>query len=451
MEASSATSATTPLPRVDKRSSTLPPGPSAPAAIQTWRLLLRPVDYFESCRREFGETFTAQVLATGSLVFVSDPPSLKRLFGADKVNKLAPGRNITLGPLLGPRSLLLIEGEQHLSRRKLMLPPFHGERMRAYEGVMREATEREIARWPLGQPFPLHRSMQAITLAVILNAVFGVTDEARAEELSENLIGILTTTQSPRAIGFAMTIPRRLGLYRGTERMIARADELLALEISERRADPDLGARDDILSMLVAARDEDGNGMDDRELRDQLMTLLLAGHETTATALAWSFDLLFRSPEAMQRLREEVAVGGSEYLEAVTHETQRLRPVIAFTGRQLSEPMELAGFELPAGATVMPAIYLTQTRPDLYESPYEFRPERFLGRRPDTFSWIPFGGGTRRCIGAAFAELEMKVVLETIISRTELRPGSDGLEPIRRRNVTLTPKHGTPALLTSRF
>ena len=451
MEASSATSATTSLPRVDKRSSKLPPGPAAPAAVQSWRLFFRPVDYFEACRREFGETFTVQVVAIGPLVFVSDPPSLKRLFGADRTNRLAPGRNITMQPLLGPRSLLLIEGEQHLSRRKLMLPPFHGERMRAYEDVMREATMREIARWPLGRPFPLHRSMQAITLAVILNAVFGVTDEARAAELSKNLIGILATTQSPRAIGFAMSTPRRLGLYRGLERMIARADKLLALEISERRADSDLGARDDILSMLVAARDENGEGMDDRELRDQLMTLLLAGHETTATALAWAFDLLFRNPVAMARLREEVAAGGSEYLEAVTHETQRLRPVIPFTGRQLTEPMELGGHILPTGATVMPAIYLAHTRPDLYERPYEFRPERFLGRRPDTFNWIPFGGGTRRCIGAAFAELEMKVVLETIVSRTELRPGSDGPEPIRRRNVTLTPKHGTPALLTSRI
>jgi cytochrome P450 family 135 len=429
----------------------LPPGPSAPAPVQTWRALVKPVEFLEDARREFGGTFTARILRGGTLVFISDPSSLKRLFGADRSNRLPPGRTFTLRPLLGPRSLLLLEGGQHLGRRKMMLPPFHGERMRAYETVMREATEREIESWPTGMPFALHPSMQAITLEVILTAVFGVTDGERRRELSENLVGILATTQSPRALGFAMDLPRRLGMYRNTERMMQRADELLNDEITERRRDPGGAEREDILSMLVAARGEDGEGMDDRELRDQLMTLLLAGHETTATALAWAFDLLFRRPDAMERLREDVKSGADgEYIDAVIDETLRLRPVVPFVGRTLSEAAELGGYELPAETNVMPAIYLTHTREDLYERPYEFMPERFFGERPDTFGWIPFGGGTRRCIGAAFAEFEMKVVLRTVLSRTELRPATDEPEPMVRRNVTLSPKNGTPAVLASR-
>jgi cytochrome P450 len=425
----------------------LPPGPSASAPVQTWRALVKPVEFLEDARSEFGETFTARLLRGGTLVFITDPPSLKRLFGADRSNRLPPGRSFSLRPLLGPRSLLLLEGDRHLGRRKMMLPPFHGERMRAYEDVMREATEREIERWPVGSAFPLHPSMQAITLEVILTAVFGVTDDVRRRELSENLVGILSTTRSPRALGFAMKTPRRLGMYRDTERMIKRADELLFEEIAARRSDPDVSAREDILSMLVEARDESGDGMDDSELRDQLMTLLLAGHETTATALAWAFDLLFRRPDAMARLRAELGGSEVEYLDAVVNETLRLRPVVPFVGRTLSEASELGGWELPAGTNVMPAIYLTHTRPDLYERPFEFEPERFLGERPDTFGWIPFGGGTRRCLGAAFAELEMRVVLRTVLSSTELRPATAEPEPIVRRNVTLSPKNGTPAIL----
>ncbi len=428
----------------------LPPGPSSPTPIQTWGLLARPIEFFEQNRREYGETFTARILRGGTLVFVSDPDSLKRLFGADRENKLPPGRTFSLRPLLGARSLLLLEGGEHLGRRKLMLPPFHGERMRAYERVMREATEHEIERWPLGTEFRLHPSMQAITMEVILTAVFGVTDPARRRELSENLVGILATTGSPRAIGLAFQTPRRLGMYRRTVAMIERADALLHAEIAERRSDPDLESREDILSMLAAARDEEGQAMDAGELRDQLMTLLLAGHETTATSLAWAFDLLFRNPAAMSRLREEVAAGEGEYLDAVISETLRLRPVVPFVGRTLTEPMELGGWRLPTGTNAMPAIWLTHTRPDLYERPMEFIPERFVGKRPETFGWIPFGGGTRRCLGAAFAEFEMRVVLETVLSRTELRAATIEPEPIVRRNVTLAPKNGTPAILATR-
>jgi cytochrome P450 len=232
--------------------------------------------------------------------------------------------------------------------------------------------------------------------------------------------------------------------------MLAEADEILLAEIAERRDDPDLGSREDILSLLVAARFEDGSAMSDAELRDQLMTLLIAGHETTATGLAWAFDLLFRAPLQYERLRAEVAEGGHEYLDAVIEETLRLRPVVPFVGRELHVAAELDGYELPEGTVVMPSIYLAHTRRDSYPDPHAFRPERFLEGGPDTFSWIPFGGGTRRCIGAAFAQLEMRVVLRTVLGRAELRPATGDPEPIVRRNVTLSPRNGTPAILVKR-
>jgi len=429
----------------------LPPGPRLPAPIQTFGLVARPVSFFERLRSRYGDTFTLRILRAGPMVFISDPPSLKRLFGADRRNTIAPGRNVILRPILGDQSLLLQEGDEHLRRRKLMLPPFHGERMRAYETVMAQATDREIDSWPVGTEFRLHPSMQSITLEVILSAVFGVEEGTRRNALRTNLIEILATTRSPAAIGLSIDRMRRLPRYRRVTEMLAQADRILFDEIEARRADPNLEERADILSMLVAARFEDGSEMSDAELRDQLMTLLMAGHETTATGLAWAFDLLFRAPEKLVRLREEVVDGGAHgYLDAVIKETLRIRPVVPFVGRELREEAELGGYALPAGTIVMPAIYLAQTRSDVYERPYEFRPERFLDDTPETYGWIPFGGGTRRCIGAAFAELEMRVVLSTILRRATLRPASDRPEKMVRRNVTLSPRGGTPAVLVER-
>ena len=427
-----------------------PPKVPLPKPVQTLRFLVRPGPFMEHWRDELGETFHASVYGPGELVFISDPGSLKRLFAGDRVNTIAPGRSIILRPLLGAGSLLLQEGSEHLRRRKLMLPPFHGERMLAYEDVIARATEGAVASWPLGDPFPLHPSMQAITLEVILRAVFGITDDRRRDELSEALVEILGATATPRAVGFIVPGVRRSPGYRRLAALSDRIDELLATEISERRADPALDGRDDILSMLVAARFDDGSRMEDSELRDQLMTLLLAGHETTATALAWTFDLLFHRPDALERLTAEVRAGDRAYLDAVIEESLRVRPVVPFTGRELREPAELGGYDLGAGTVVMAAISLTHTRADLYPRPREFRPERFLERDTETYSWIPFGGGTRRCIGAAFAQIEMRVALETILRSCELRPGSARPERPIRRNVTMSPAGGTVAVLERR-
>ncbi len=428
----------------------LPPGPGTPRALQTLRFLRDPIPLWEASAERFGETFTLRLHGPGDLVFISDPRSIKRLFAADRVNTIAPGRNLLLEPLLGSHSVLLAEDQDHMRRRKLMLPPFHGERMRAYEEVIAEAAIRQVEGWPVGERFALHPSMQALTLEVILRAVFGVEDDARRDELSENLVAILATTQSPRAVG--LVIPRLRGLppWRRTVARIQRTDELLAEEVRRRRGDPDLAEREDILSMLVAARFEDGSAMDDRDVRDQLMTLLLAGHETTATSLAWAFDQLFHHPAAMERLREEASGDEDAWLDAVISETMRVRPVVPFTGRQLREPATLGGHDLPDGAIVMAGIYLTHMRDDIYPQARSFRPERFLEGSPETYSWIPFGGGTRRCLGAAFALFEMKVALRAILRRAELRPADPAPERIVRRNVTLAPARGTQALLRRR-
>jgi cytochrome P450 len=425
-----------------------PPRVPLPRPLQTARFVARPLSFLERCRRELGETFEARLYGPGDVVFISDPPSLKALFAADRVNTIAPGRNLILEPLLGPGSLLLQEDDEHLRRRKLMSPPFHGERMRAYERVIREATERAIALWAPGEEIALHPSMQAITLEVILRAVFGVEGAERRRALSDALVELLASTASPLAIGYAIPGVRELPPYRRLEALRRRADGILHQEIAERRADPDLEAREDILSLLVSARFEDGSRMGDAELRDQLMTLLLAGHETTATGLAWAFDLLLHDREVHERLRVELEAGAHDYLEAVVNESLRVRPVVPFTGRKLRVDAELGGFELPRGTVVMAGIYLVHTRFDAYDDPYAFRPERFLGDDPpDTFTWIPFGGGTRRCIGAAFAQLEMRIAIETIIRSVELRPASPRLERPVRRNVTLSPARGTRVLI----
>jgi len=434
-------------------SRTLPPGPRSAAATGA-RWIRNPVELLEACRSRYGDAFTLEFPGAGRNVFVSDPAAIKEIFARDRRgNGMPSSRDLLLKPVMGPRSVLLLEGDEHMRIRKLMLPPFHGERMRAYSAAIEAATERELSGWPVGERFALHPSMQSITLEVILSAVFGVSEGARRDDLRRRLVAILEAGQSGKAqvLGLALLRLGASGPYRAFERRLTQADDILLAEIAERRRDPALAEREDILSMLVAARFDDGSAMSDAEIRDQLMTLLLAGHETTATALAWTFDLLFRDRERFGRLREELVAGDEDYLGAVCNEALRVRPVIPAVGRRLAEPLELGEHEVPAGEYVNACIYLVHTRGDVYPEPYAFRPERFLGTTPETYSWIPFGGGTRRCIGAAFAGLEMRTVLSTVLSRVRLEPATPDPEPIARRNITLSPKHGTPAVLRERI
>lgn len=430
----------------------LPPGPSAPPVVQTARWLGRPIEFMNSCRRRYGDAFSIRLLGFQTpMVLISDPEAIKALY-SNPEHGLPPGRTAALGPVMGHRSVLLLEGAEHLSRRKLMLPPFHGERMRTYESVITEATRAEIESWPLRESFPIHPRMQAVTLEIILRAVFGVSEQTRLDSLRDLLGDLLVGIASP-GLGLRVALARRLGRHDPMDEVERRAravDELLHAEIAERRSDERIADREDILSMLITARFEDGQGMTDGELRDQLVTLLLAGHETTATALAWAFDLLLRHPARLDRLQRELQDGAEEYLRAATTEALRLRPVVPLAGRRLRSELRVDGHVLPPGTDVTPSIWLTHTRADRYPGPLEFRPERFLDGAPETYAWIPFGGGVRRCLGAAFAEFEMRIVLREVLLRCDLRGARSAPERIARRNITFSPRKGTPVVVTGR-
>jgi cytochrome P450 len=386
------------------------------------------------------------------MYMLSDPAAIKALY-MERGHGLPPGRNIFLEPILGSRSLLLLEGEDHLAHRKVMLPPFHGERMRSLEPALTEIVDAEIASWPLGEEFALHPRMQAVTLEVILRVVFGIAEGPRLERLRGLLAGLLSETSAPTTQLLVLLRNRFTGGGGVPEKVVNRlreVDELLYAEIADHRTRDDLEERDDILSALILARFEDGSGMSDTDLRDQLMTLLLAGHETTATALAWSFDLLLRHRQALDRLRDSLEAGEEDYLRATITETLRLRPVVPLAGRRLNKELIAGDLRLPPGTDVTPAIWLIHTRADVYPEPFAFRPERFLENGPDTYSWVPFGGSVRRCIGGAFAEFEMRIVLREVLTRCELVKADPMPERVARRNVTLSPKAGTRVLLSAR-
>ncbi|MGH2975430.1 MAG: cytochrome P450 [Solirubrobacterales bacterium] len=431
---------------------TLPPEPKSSPLAQTLRWSFRPLPFMQECRERYGDNFSVKFLTfERPMVMISDPAAIKALY-TERSHGLPPGRDIILTPIVGPRSLLVTEGPDHLAHRKLMLPPFHGERMRSYQPIVEEIVDREIDAWPLGEEFPIHPRMQAITLEVILRVVFGVADGPRLERLREVLTRVLEETASPVAqlTGLASRRFGGRGPWAKFERQLKEADELLYAEIAEHRASGEYEHREDILSLMMQARFEDGSEMSDSDLRDQLMTLLLAGHETTATALAWTFDLLLRHAGPLARLRESLEAGEEDYLRATISESLRLRPVVPLAGRRLSVALETDDLFLPAGTDVTPAIWLAHTRAESYPEPFAFRPERFIDDPPDTYSWIPFGGSIRRCIGAAFAEFEMRIVLREVLGRCELHKASPAPEKIGRRNITLSPRAGTPVVVTAR-
>jgi cytochrome P450 len=411
-----------------------PPGPRMPGRLQTMGWVTRPGPFSAKLREQFGDTFSLRITSEADWVMVSHPDAVRQVFTGDPDVLHAGEGNAVLRPLLGPRSVLLMDGADHLRDRKTMLPAFHGERMQAYGELIQDIAEREVATWPAGEVVVRAR-MQALTLEVIMRAVFGVRDDA----LRRHIASLLDWTTDPMRLLFVILAgPQRVG--RIFSRVRAPVDELLTEEIARRRAAGDLGERDDILSQLLPH-------MDDATLRDELITLLVAGHETTATALAWALERLSRSPDAWARLR----TGDEEYLDAVVKETLRLRPVIPIVLRLLKAPMEIAGYELPAGVAVAPNILLMHTRADIYPQPRRFRPERFLEHPAGTYTWIPFGGGVRRCLGASFAIFEMKAVLRAIAARIErLEPDRRESEPVVRRAVTLVPARGARVIAAPR-
>ena len=426
--------------------SRMPPGPRLPRFVQTLGFVFFPVPFIESCRRRYGDVVTMGTLFDPRFVMLFDPDGVKQLFRGSPEQLRAGEANAPLGPVVGERSVLLLDGAAHIRHRRLMLPSFHGERMRAYEKVMREAADRAIDAWPVGEPFALLPSMQSVTLDVIMRAVFGVEEGPRQEELKRRVRAMLDPVGTRLGILMMVLSAGRAGTARFEQFQERRrlVDELIYAEIDRRRAEADLESREDVLSMLLLAQDENEETMTDAELRDELVTLLVAGHETTSTGLAWAFELLLRNPATLERLRTSLAAGEPEYLDAVVKETLRARTVVPGVGRVVrGEPFELGGYLIPPGVEINPSITAIHRRPDCYPEPGKFRPERFLGPdAPDTYTWLPFGGSTRRCLGASFATFEMQVVIRRVLERTDLRPIGRRPEKRTRKGVMIVPKRG---------
>jgi cytochrome P450 len=428
----------------------LPPGPdwSLPRMLRRW--WRRPLETMEHCRDRYGSMFTYRLPYEGTWVFVSDPEQVKQVFTGDPNVLHAGAANIVLLPVLGEHSVLLLDEPEHMAQRKLMLPPFHGKRMQAYRDVMAETAAEEIEQWPADESIRMRPRMQAVTLEVILRAVFGVEEGERLTALRDGLREALNVLADRRRVLFLAVLgPHRVRRYPPFRKLMEGVDELLYPEIGARRGASDLAERDDILSLLLQARHEDGRAMSDVELRDELMTLLVAGHETTATALSWAIELLARHPECLARLEDDVAAGNDEYLDAVIKETLRLRPVIAVVLRKLMEPVEIGGRLLPAGVSVAPSIYLVHRDPEIYPEPERFRPERFLERPAGTYTWIPFGGGVRRCLGASFAKFEMAVVLKELVARRRILLVGKPEHSVRS-TITNVPNRGAEVLAAPR-
>ncbi len=405
---------------------------------------MRPREFAQRQRERFGDVFT--ITFDGEpLVFLADPQDVRTVFTGGAEVMHAGEANQPLEPVVGARSILLLDEREHLRERRLMLPPFHGERMRRYAEIMDEAARRDVATWAQGDELTLLGHMQGITLEIIMRAIFGVERGLEMERLGRLIRRMLRLTTNTSQ--FILSLALGPDSPRLEARLRAALDPLdaeLLRVIAEHREDPGLERRDDILSMLLMARDEDGEPMSDAELRDELMTLLLAGHETTANTLAWTFERLTRHPEKLARVTAEARAGGDmPYTEAVIQETLRLRPVLPLVVRKITKPITVGQgrFRLPAGTRVAPAIILIHFREDVYPDAEAFLPERFLDSAPGTYTWLPFGGGMRRCLGASFAQMEMKVVLRAVLSQVELAPVGRA-ERTGRRGFTLVPNKG---------
>jgi cytochrome P450 family 135 len=426
----------------------LPPAPRLPRVAQTAGFMFGGVRFLEWCRRRYGPAVTLGTLFDDGFVMVFEPELVKQIFQGPHDQLHAGKANVLLGPILGHRSVLLLDGSEHLRHRRLLLPPFHGRQMLAHVQTMRDCADAEIDAWPVGEPFTLLPSMQAVTLNVMLKAVFGFeTDPTHPgqDELRRRVRAMIDPLARPRGmvvLGAVMRGSRRRAARAFAERQRA-VDELLYAEIARRRAAPDLAERDDILSALLLAQDADGEQLSDREVRDELLTLLLAGHETTAVGLAWTFDLLLHTPRVLERARGL----DDDYLDALVKEALRIRTVIPGVGRVVQErPFALGGYEVPVGMEINPSIRTMHRRADLYPQPDELRPERFLGADgspiPDTYTWLPFGGGTRRCLGASFALTEMRVVVARVLERALLAAADERQAKVQFRVITLAPKSG---------
>jgi len=425
----------------------MPPGPALPRSVQTALILRYWPRFVAACRRRYGKVFTLRIASLGTLVYLDDPADIKVVFAGDPGIYHAGEANSMLAGLLGDSSVLVIDDDLHRDRRHLMMAPFGRDAVARQAGVMAEIAAANIARWPIGTEFPVAPRMSEITLEVILRTVIGATDSARLASLREVMPRLLNLG-SWASLAIANPDLQRRRPWRYVRRRIEEADRLLFAEIADRRADPKLAERTDVLAMLVRASHDDGRTMTDSELRDQLMTLLTAGHDTTATALSWALERLLRHPDKLDkavRAADASAAGdpaGDEYLDAIAKETLRVRPVVFDVGRVLTRPVELAGYRLPAGVMVAPGIGLVHSSPEQYPNPDRFDPDRMLGATLGPTTWLPFGGGNRRCLGATFAMAEMRVVLREVLRRVELRTSTAKGERQKVKHVVLVPHRG---------
>jgi cytochrome P450 len=424
----------------------LPPGPAYPSPIQALGFWTRPLAFLERARARYGKRFTVRLPFAPPFVFVTDPEEIKQVYTAPP-DVLHPGEGArVLEPVVGANSVILLDGASHMEQRKLMLPAFHGERIERLTGLVEGVVDRELAAWADERELTLAPRMQQLTLEIILRAVFGLDPGERLETVRARLSDLLSFGDHPLTLfgppGPAMEpVLNRVGPLAGFVDIRDDVDRLLFELIDERRAED--GERADVLTMLLEARHQDGSPMSHQELRDELMTLLVAGHETTATSLSWAFERLTREPAALERLVEEIDSGDVAYLTATIQETLRRRPVLPNTApRLVKQPIEVGGWRYEPGPCLVANAYLVHHDPDIYDDPYAFRPERFLDRAPGTYTWIPFGGGRRRCLGASFAMLEMKVVLRGVLGAYRVGPVGSSHERARRRNITIRPGDG---------
>ena len=441
----------------------LPPGPGIPRALQTLKWTWKPIPFMRACARTYGDAFTVRLLGFAPLVLCSHPSAIREIFSGDPETLLAGRSNELLKPVFGANSILLLDGARHRRERKLLMPSFHGERLRLYANIMRETVDRSIEDWPVGRVFPIHKYMQEITLDIILRLVFGLHEGEMWSRLRALLVEFLGLTGS----GPALLIPGLqidlgpLTPWGRFRRLVQEIDRLLYDEIARCRKEGPQG-RADVMAMFLTARDENDEPMNDDEIRDELITMLVAGHETTATSLSWVVHRLLQNADVLEKARAEAAtvfgngLDGSEpapeqiaalhYLDAVIKETARLHPIVPIVSRYLEAPTRIGDLHLPAGCGVSPCIYLAHRRPDVWAEPEAFKPDRFIDARVDPYAFFPFGGGARHCLGAAFAVYEMKIVLARILTRVPLR--TDPTRKVRtvRRGVTLAPSGGVPVI-----
>jgi cytochrome P450 len=425
----------------------LPPGLPWPSLVQTIGWWNRPLAFHEDCRRRYGSRYTVRLLGSPPFVMHSDPEHIREIFTAPP-EVLHPGEGASLlEPVVGTHSVILLDEKEHLSQRRLMLPAFHGEKMQRLSDLVTEVTEREVAAWPTDNVVILHPRLQELTLEVILRAVFGLDPGPRLDGVRQALTRILDFATRPMTL--VPYLQKELGGRSRWAKFVAvrkEADAHVNGLIEERRAAGDEDG-DDVLAMLLAARHEDGSPMSVAELHDELMTLLVAGHETTASSLAFGMNMLARNPHVVDELRAE----DDDYLQATIQEILRARPVLPNAApRLVKESVEVGGWHYEPGPCLLANTYLVHHDPDIYPDPYSFRPERFLEEGPGTYTWIPFGGGRRRCLGASFALLEMKTVLREVLRRYDVQPGVDGAEVSRRRSITISPRFGASTVLRAR-